>query len=278
MQISPRYDGPVVLTMDRSVPDPGLAVTRQRRRMERLLADLSPEAWAGPSRCDGWSVRDVIAHLVTVNQFWSSSVRAGRAGNPTRILASFDPAAHPDLLVASLGPISASEVFEQFVASNDEFLGLVDELTGDEWSLLAESPAGHVGLDRVIDHALWDSWVHERDIGVPMGLVLEEEADELEASLRYAAAIGPGLTAGQPGSFTGTLAVVATDPDTQFVVEAGRTVVVHEGPAADDLPCLRGPAVELIEALSVRAPLPAGTPDEWRLMMQGLATAFAVGS
>lgn len=243
--------------------------------MESLLADLSSEAWARPSRCEGWSVRDVVAHLVTVNRFWEASVRAGREGSPTRILAAFDPAAHPGLLVTSLGPICASEVLDQFVASNDGFLGVVAELTGDEWSLLAESPAGHVALDRVIDHALWDAWVHERDIGLPLGLTLEEEADELEASLRYAAAIGPALSAGRPGAFTGTLAVVATDPDTQFVVEGGTTITVHEGSPAEGLPCLRGAAADLIDALSVRDPLPADAPDEWRRMVQLLAAAFA---
>lgn len=274
VQISPRYDGPAVLTMDGSVPDPGLAVTRQRRRMERMLAELSPGEWASPSRCAAWSVRDVVAHLVTVNRFWEASVRAGRDGSPTRLLTSFDPAVHPAQLVESLGSISGAEAREQFVASNDGFLEIVAELTDDEWSLPAESPVGHVGLDRVIDHALWDSWVHERDIGLPLRLPLEEEADELAASLRYVAAVGPALSAGRPGAFAGTLAVAATDPDLQFVVAAGTTVTVHSGPGEAAIPCLRGAAADLIDALSVRTPLPPGSPDEWRLMMEGLATAF----
>ena len=261
--------------MDGAVPDPGLAVTRQRRRMEQTLVGLSPEAWASPSRCDGWSVRDVIAHLATVNQFFEASVRAGRAGTPTQMLASFDPAAHPDMLVEALGPISTNEVFEMFVASNDGLLSAVAEVSGDEWSLLAEAPPGHVGIDRVVDHALWDSWVHERDIAVPLGLAMEEEADELAACLRYVAAVGPALGAGHPGRFIGTLAVVATDPETHFTVVAGETVAVKEGPGASDAPCLRGTAVELIDALSFRSALPSGAPEEWQHMMAGLAAAFA---
>ncbi len=261
--------------MDGIVPDPGLAVTRQRRRMEQVLVGLSPEAWACPSRCDGWSVRDVVAHLATVNQFFEASVRAGRAGTPTKMLASFDPAADPDLLVESLGPISTNEVFEMFVASNDGFLGAVAEMSGDEWSLLAESPAGHVGIDRVVDHALWDSWVHERDIAVPLGLVMEEEADELAACLRYVAAIGPALNAGKLGSFSGSLTVMATDPDMQFILEVGEAVAVKEDAGASSGPCLRGTAADLIEALSLRSAPPADAPSDWLLMMAGLAAAFA---
>lgn len=264
--------------MDASVPDPGGAVTRQRRRMERVLAELPPEAWASPSRCEGWSVRDVVAHLVTVNQFWESSVGAGRDGTPSTVLASFDPAAHPDLLLASLSALGAHEVLERFVASNDGFLGVVADLTEDEWSLVAESPAGHVGMDCVVDHALWDAWVHERDIVLPLRLSQEVAPDEVEATLRYVAAIGPALRAGSPGAPVGTLAVMATEPDTSFTVEVGSCVVVREGsPPGGPVPCLRGEAVELIDALSLRAPLPADAPGEWRQLLQGLVDAFTKG-
>lgn len=277
MRLSPRYDGPPVFEMGVPVGDPGRAVTSQRRRMERMLADLSPAGWATPSRCEGWSVRDVTAHLVTVNEFWESSVRAGRDGAPSRLLASFDPAAHPEVFVASLAALDASEVLERFVSSNDGFPGLLAELTDQEWSLVAESPVGHVGLEWVVDHALWDAWVHERDVMVPLGLPAAHDVNEVAATLRYAAAVGPALTAGRVGAPTGTFAVVATEPETAFVVEVNGTVAIHGVAPAEDGPCLRGPAVELIDALSLRAPLPPDTPDAWRALVQGLVNAFAKG-
>lgn len=277
MRLSPRYDGPPVFSTGVPVDDPGRAVTSQRRRMERTLADLSPAGWATPSRCEGWSVRDVIAHLVTVNEFWESSVRAGREGEPSRMMASFDPAAHPEVFVASLAALDAGEVLDRFVSSNDGFLGALAELTHHEWSLIAESPVGHVGLERVVDHALWDAWVHERDIMLPLGLPVEHDGDEVVATLRYAAAVGPALTAGGVGAPTGTFGVVATDPDTTFAIEVANTVAIHEGTLASDVPCLRGPAVELIDALSLRRPLPSDTPDAWRALVQGLVHAFAKG-
>lgn len=243
--------------------------------MERMLAEASAETWAAPTRCDGWSVRDVVAHLVTVNRFWEASVRGGRDGRPTRMLAAFDPAADPGLFVESMSALHADDVFEQFVASNDGFLGAVAELSDEEWTRVAESPIGHVGLDRTIDHALWDAWVHERDIALPLGLPLVDEPDELAACLRYAAAAGPAINAGQPGAFTGLVQVSASDPETEFVVEVTTAVAVHEGAGGADVPCLRGGAAELIDALSVRTPLPANAPDEWHLVMQGVVRAFA---
>jgi hypothetical protein len=51
-------------------------------------------------------------------------------------------------------------------------------------------------------------------------------------------------------------------------------VLVGHAPAPVDAPCLRGSAVDLIEALSVRMPLPADAPAEWHRLLNGLATVF----
>ncbi len=40
------------------------------------------------------------------------------------------------------------------------------------------------------------------------------------------------------------------------------------------VPCLTGSTPDLIDSLSIRSPLPAGTPQEWRTLLSGLATAF----
>ena len=100
------------------------------------------------------------------------------------------------------------------------------------------------------------------------------EADELGISLRYAAAIGPALTIGASDAYTGALAVAATDPDIQFTLDVGDAVVIRCDVIDVGAPCLRGTAAELIEALSIRSPLPEGTPDEWHVLARGLATVF----
>jgi len=222
----------------------------------------------------GWSVQDVVAHLVGVNAFWHASVVAGLAGTPTRVLMGFDPAATPPLLIASMSELTPAEVLEQFVASNDAFLDALDALDAAQWSATAETPAGHVPIRLLAQHALWDGWIHERDIALPLGAVPTVETDEVASCLRYAAAVSPAfaITAGSPQA--GVFSVAADDPDVAFVVDLGETVRVRAG--ADDGPCLRGGAVDLVEALSLRAPLPATAPAEWRALLAGLAMAFDV--
>ena len=72
----------------------------------------------------------------------AASVRAGLAGTPSRVLAGFDPATTPALMVAAMRELAPAETLDQFVTSNDEFLGVLAQLDDTGWTTLAESPAG----------------------------------------------------------------------------------------------------------------------------------------
>jgi len=275
MRISPRYDGPALIDVDGTPDDQLLPVTRQRRRFEAMLRDLDDDAWRASSRCDAWSVQDVAAHLVGVNAFWQMSIAAGIDGAPTRVLVGFDPAATPEQLIAPMRALPPADVFEQLVASHDGLLGALAELDAAQWQAPAESPPGHVPIRVLASHALWDCWIHERDVALPLGLATPVEADEVASSLRYAAALGPGFLLMAGRDVGGAYGVEARDPDLQFWVEIDDSVRVHDGTPPPGAPCLRGDTVALTEALSVRGPLPDDTPDEWRALLGGLTTAFS---
>ena len=167
-------------------------VVRQRRRLEAILAALDEEDWGRASRCEGWTIQDVVAHLAGVTSFWQGSVEAGLRGSPTRILAAFDPAATPPMMVDVMRTMTPAEVLELFVSSNDGYLDAITVLDDAGWSTVAEAPPGHVTIRRLSEHALWDSWVHERDIVLPLGGTPVVEPDEVLTSLRYADRAEPG--------------------------------------------------------------------------------------
>jgi uncharacterized protein (TIGR03083 family) len=52
------------------------AIDDHRRALVRLLEDLSEEEWHRPSLCEGWTVRQVAAHLALQNMTWSAMPRA----------------------------------------------------------------------------------------------------------------------------------------------------------------------------------------------------------
>lgn len=283
MKLAPRYDRPAVLAIDDTVDtvDSQLVpVTRQRRRFQSMLARLTEEQWSHASRCDGWTARDVVVHLVTVNEFWTMSVAAGTAGEPTRVLAGFDPASTPALLVDTMHALSPSEVLDRFVTTNEAFLDTLARLAAEEWSMPAESPPGHVPIRLLAQHALWDSWVHERDVALPLGNAPAIEPDEVASCLRYVAALSPALAfaVGAGGSGGGrrgdVLAVEATDPAVRFVLDVGESVTLRDAPLELDVPCLRGDAAEMTEALSLRRPMDPDAPPEWTEILGGMEAAF----
>ncbi len=276
MKVAPRYDGPPIISITGAPDDQLVPVVRQRRRMEAMLGALNDDDWAAPSRCEGWTVQDVVAHVVGVNAFWEASVRAGTAGDPTRILTGFDPATTPPLMVAPMRELAPADVLAQFIASNDGFLDAISGLDDSGWLLLAETPAGHVPIRLLAHHALWDCWIHERDVTLPLGSTPPAEADEVASSLRYVAAVSPALAINSGARLEARLGVEASEPEVSFVLEAGGSVAVRDEVVPPDAVCLRGDAVTLVEALSLRAPLPDAAPTEWRELLDGLARAFDV--
>jgi hypothetical protein len=99
----------------------------------------------------------------------------------------------------------------------------------------------------------------------------------VQAALRYAAGLSPAFRASAGSSKTGRLRIDGYDPETHIVVDVGDSVVVslaEDGADDADGPRLEGPSVDLVEALSVRAPFPHDLPAEDRWLLGGLAAAF----
>jgi uncharacterized protein (TIGR03083 family) len=274
MRLTPRYDGPDLLRFEDPLEDPAVPLLRQRHRLGEVLGTLDDDQWMTASRCEGWSVRDVVAHLVGTNVFWVQSIRAALAGSPTRYLTGFDPVTGPAEIVAGMGDLSPDDVHARYLKGVALLADLVGGLDEAQWGAPAEAPPGHMPLHGVALHALWDAWVHERDILLPLGMTPVEEPDELRASLQYAAGLGPALLAIQGSTRSATLLIDGHDPDVHFVVQAGETVVVRSGESPTDAVRLTGPTADLIEALSCRAPPPHAIPEHHRWLLEGLPIAF----
>lgn len=274
MQLRPRYDGPPILSIEGSPGGQLEPLTRQRTRLQTMLGGLTEDQWSAQSRCERWSVRDVVAHLIGVNGFWTASFAAGIAGQPTTLVAGFDPAATPLAMVEAMHAMTSREVLDRFTESNDALFGVVTGIDAERWASLAEAPPGHVAMDSVARHAIWDSWVHERDIALPLGLAPVMEPDEVRSCLEYVAALSPALALGLGRECGGDYAVEATGPDIGFVLEVDESVMLRTIEPPADLPCLRGDAVSLVEALSLRSPMPTTAPMEWTTLLAGLEAAF----
>jgi uncharacterized protein (TIGR03083 family) len=272
--LTPRYDGDPLIAIEGPADDAQEPLLRQRRRMEEALGQLTDAQWRQPSRCEGWDIQDVINHLIGTNDFWRASMQAGLAGSPTRILAAFDPAATPPLMVEPMRAMTPAETLGRFIDSNRAIANVVEPLDDLGWSVLAEAPPGHLPIRLLAHHALWDAWVHERDILLPLGVAPVEDPDEIRACLCYAAALGPAFAITIDPDRRGALVVEASDPHAHVVIEVGASVAVHGGAAPAGAAQLTGRAVDLVEALSVRAPLTHALSPSDLWLVGGLAAVF----
>jgi uncharacterized protein (TIGR03083 family) len=274
MKIAPRYDGPPAVRIDGTPSAIGAPFLRQRRRFAHELASLSPAQWAAPSRCEGWRVQDVAAHLGGVDPFWNLAITSGLAGEPTRFLASFDPKATPAAMVDAVRETSPSDTLAAYVSANEALCATVESLDDAGWDAMAETPVGHIAVSALLHHALWDSWVHERDVLVPLGIAQDAEPDEIVASLRYAAAVSPAFALQSSPDRVGTLALEVERPSARIVVSVDGDVRVAGGDVPTDALVLRGDAVEVLDALSVRAPWRQPIPEDKAWMLAGLTDVF----
>ena len=273
MKLSPRYGTDPLLRLDGDPASIAEPLVGQRRRLLETVAKFGPDDWAHQSRCEDWSSRDVIHHLVSTNGFWELSLTAGMAGTPTTILADFDPAATPSLLIAGAPERSDQHLLDAFAASVESLATLVEAMSEADWTMLGESPPGHVSLSAVAHHALWDSWIHERDILLPLGQTVPTVAPEVEACIRYVAGLNPAFGVGSGRSAGGSFAVATTEPVVAAVIEAHDHVTVRAGADAG-VTQVTGSTVELIDALSRRAPFTADIAADEQWMFDGLGTVF----
>jgi uncharacterized protein (TIGR03083 family) len=274
MKISPRYGTDPLVSLDGPPDAVAVPLVRQRRRFIEALSSLSEEQWQAPTRCDGWRVQDVAAHVGGVDRFWNLMIQSALAGTPTRFLADFDPKVTPAALVDAERAAAPGETLAALADASGTLCAAVESLDQDGWLAIGESPAGHVTLTTLAHHALWDSWVHERDVLLALGMAQDEEPDEIVASLRYAAALAPMFSLQGGSERTGTLGVDVTRPDARFVVTVDDSVHVDDGEAPPSALVLTGDAVEVLESLSIRSPWRQPIPEADAWLVTGLAEVF----
>jgi uncharacterized protein (TIGR03083 family) len=257
--------------------DPRTPFLRQRRRLRVVFEGLTEDDWRTPSRCEGWTAQDVASHLATVDGFWLASIEAGRTGDPSRFLVGFDPKATPAMLVDAGRAKEPTDTLVDVVAAMEALCAAVEAMAADDLETLAEAPPGHVAIRALLHHALWDSWVHERDVCLPLGRTPDVEPDEVIAALSYVAGLSPAFAVMAGTGRADALVLDVTEPRATLVVEAdAEEVRVRQGAAPEGALRLTGTGVELVERLSLRTGAGADdVPSDRRWLLAGLAEAFA---
>lgn len=129
-------------------------IHRERAALADLLETLTPEQWEHPSLCEGWSVRDVAAHVISAPEATVGQI----AGAVVRAKGSFDRANHDFAQRLSRRPTEA------IIADYRRLDGSRRCAPGTTYN-----------------EAMVDVLVHTQDIAIPLGRSHEMPRDAAQA-------------------------------------------------------------------------------------------------
>lgn len=245
-----------------------LAVDNLRRcfaSVDGLLGGLTDEQWALPSLCPAWTVREVVGHL----------------GGVEHMLLGEEPGSMTETI-----PFDKVGVWlaDSEALDNDEFVARyrdtiaartaeLDSLTPEQLERPSLTPVGPGTYGRFMAIRVFDYWVHEQDMRVPLGLpghesgpAAEMAIDEIHRSLPYIVGKKIALDDGMSITFELTGPVERS----MHVVVDGRAGLVETLDGADVTVTTDSTTFALLACgrIDPQGPLDEGRitwsgPDEW---------------
>ncbi|BBY79530.1 hypothetical protein MPUL_06880 [Mycolicibacterium pulveris] len=200
-----------------------------------LGAGLDDAQWQAPTALPGWSVRDVVAHLIGVE-----SMLQGRDTPDADVDVSTlehvrnDIGAMNERWVRQLRRISPAELLEQFRSITADRREALTALSDDDWNAVTMTPAGPDSYGRFMRVRVFDCWMHEHDIRDAIGQPASETElvrpaaelalDEVAASMGFVV----GKLGGAPDGARVSIELTGPLARTINVAVAGRAQVVDD--------------------------------------------------
>jgi uncharacterized protein (TIGR03083 family) len=168
----------------------------ERARLSEFLAGLAPEEWEKPSLCDGWRVKDVVAHLVG-NVVDSLALRFDDVGSPE----------YNQRQVNERAQSSPAELLGEWSENAPKLEAALTAFDAEAWSApFSGLPTGTLG--DAVRRLLEDLWVHAQDIRIGLGATASP-GPGLRATLESVTDLWPERASGLEG--IGMIKVTAGD-------------------------------------------------------------------
>ena len=213
------------------------ALVDEWRQIADLMRDRSEEQWHRPSILPGWTVQDIVAHVIG-----TESMLAGESAPPAdRDLAESphvknDIAAMNEQWVDSMRGLRPAEMLDRFGAITTRRAASLASMSQQEFDAPSWTPAGKADYKRFMQIRVYDCWLHEQDIrdtfeepGNDSGPQAEITVDEIVLALGFIV----GKKAGAPDGTIVTIGLTGGVNRTIHVAVDGRASVVDrlESPA-----------------------------------------------
>jgi uncharacterized protein (TIGR03084 family) len=152
------------------VDDITTALADQHAELAVLLSGLDEPDWQRPSRCEGWSIADVVLHLAQTDELAIASVN-GRFAEAIEEMAGASGAASSidegaDVMVARERGQPAAVIGARWQASADRMRALLAQCDPHRRVVWV---AGELSAQTLATTRLAESWIHTADVAEAFG-------------------------------------------------------------------------------------------------------------
>jgi uncharacterized protein (TIGR03083 family) len=146
--------------------------------LDGLLTGLSEQQWHTPTPLPGWTVHNVVAHIIGTESMLQG-IGTPDADIDVSTLAHVrnDVGVANECWIRHLGAESGDDLHQRFRTVTADRRKLLTEMSVDDWNALTPTPVGPDSYGRFIRVRVFDCWMHEQDIR--MALQRPSSDDEL---------------------------------------------------------------------------------------------------
>jgi uncharacterized protein (TIGR03083 family) len=202
--------------------------------IDELLAGLSEQDWAGPGGLPGWSVQDVIAHVIgTESMLLGHEVPEADLDPMTLPHVHNEIGAVNERWISAMRAENPAAVLARFREVTAQRTKALEAMTQDDFDAPSWTPAGQATYGRFMRIRLFDCWFHEQDIRHALGFpdggpgpCTDTALDEITAAIGYVV----GKRGKAPDGSSVTFELTGHSPRTVHVLVDGKAKQVPELP------------------------------------------------
>lgn len=135
--------------------------------IESLLSGLTDEQWQRPTSLPGWTVHDVVSHIVGTEAMLSGAPTPQAGPRPDYV--HNDIGALNEAWVEYLRPESPADMMARFREVTTRRKAALSATTPEQWAAATMTPVGPDSYGRFMRVRIFDCWVHEHDIRDAVG-------------------------------------------------------------------------------------------------------------
>lgn len=159
----------------------------------QLGASLNDKDWVLPSECPGWTVKDLVSHMIGTERSLMGEPAPPEAPGAEHVHNPVGAA--NEAWVAARRQVPAHEVLAEFSDVTGRRLEQLSRLPAERWDEVGPSPVGQVPYREFMAVRAMDCWIHEQDMRIATGRPGHMDGPVAELALRRIASAMPYVVA-----------------------------------------------------------------------------------